>query len=355
MKYTGAEIIVKSLEREEIKIVTGIPGGANLPIYDALYKSKVQHVLARHEQGAGFIAHGMARCTGKAAVCFATSGPGATNILTAVADAKLDSVPLIVITGQVATSKIGQDAFQEVDTYGLVLPITKHNFFIRNINELIHVIPEAFRIAESGRHGPVVIDVPVDIQKQVIEFNDWPEFEAKTDIVEIDISEIEWIAEKINRSEKPLLFIGGGINASESNDLLYSLSKKNSIPVTSTLMGLGCFPSQDSLYIGMLGMHGARYTNYILDEADLLISLGVRFDDRAIGKANEFCPDASIIHIDIDHSEIDKIKESCSFAMNRLLYITQRAKLLNGGLRQGRFCDINPAMLGCRLQRMVMN
>lgn len=310
MKYTGAEIIVKSLEREGIKIVTGIPGGANLPIYDALYKSKVQHVLARHEQGAGFIAHGMARCTGKAAVCFATSGPGATNILTAVADAKLDSVPLIVITGQVATSKIGQDAFQEVDTYGLVLPITKHNFFIRNINELIHVIPEAFRIAESGRHGPVVIDVPVDIQKQVIEFNDWPEFEAKTDIVEIDISEIEWIAEKINRSEKPLLFIGGGINASESTDLLYSLSKKNSIPVTSTLMGLGCFPSQDSLYIGMLGMHGARYTNYILDEADLLISLGVRFDDRAIGKANEFCPDASIIHIDIDHSEIDKIKES---------------------------------------------
>lgn len=310
MKYTGAEIIIKLLERKGITIVSGIPGGANLPLYNALYKSKIRHILARHEQGAGFIAHGIARATGKTAVCFATSGPGATNLLTAIADAKLDSIPIIAITGQVPTSFIGSDAFQEVDTYGMSLPITKHNFLVRDARELLHIIPEAFNIAESGRPGPVLIDVPKDVQRQTIEFDQWPAQEKEKVPEKIDLSAIKHIAGMINEAKRPLLYIGGGIVQSKAHNLLYKLAKKNSIPVVSTLMGLGCFPAEDSLYLGMLGMHGARYTNFILNETDLLLAFGVRFDDRATGNVKKFCPQAKIIHIDIDHSEIDKIKKA---------------------------------------------
>ncbi|MCK5534617.1 biosynthetic-type acetolactate synthase large subunit [bacterium] len=310
MKYTGAEIIIKLLERKGITIVSGIPGGANLPLYNALYKSKIRHILARHEQGAGFIAHGIARATGKTAVCFATSGPGATNLLTAIADAKLDSIPIIAITGQVPTSFIGSDAFQEVDTYGMSLPITKHNFLVRDARELLHIIPEAFNIAESGRPGPVLIDVPKDVQRQTIEFDQWPAQEKEKVPEKIDLSAIKHIAGMINEAKRPLLYIGGGIVQSKAHNLLYKLAKKNSIPVVSTLMGLGCFPAEDSLYLGMLGMHGARYTNFILNETDLLLAFGVRFDDRATGNVRKFCPQAKIIHIDIDHSEIDKIKKA---------------------------------------------
>lgn len=315
MKYSGAEIIVKLLEEEGIEKISGIPGGANLPLYNALSKSnKIQHILARHEQGAGFIAQGIARTTGKVGVCLATSGPGVTNLLSAIADAKLDSIPIVAITGQVSSSFLGSDAFQEVDTCGLAIPITKHNFFVRSAEELLHIIPEAFKIAESGRPGPVVVDIPRDVQMTEVEIEDWPIKNKKSQIItnknteSVDIEDIEKIAKVINESKRPILYIGGGILQAKAHELLYKFAKKNNIPVASTLMGLGCFPSQDSLYLGMLGMHGASHTNLVLNETDLLIALGVRFDDRATGNIAKFCPDASIIHVDIDPAELNKNK-----------------------------------------------
>jgi len=310
MKYSGAEIIVKLLERQGIQVIAGIPGGANLPLYTALKRSSsIRHILTRHEQGAGFIAQGMARSTGRAAVCFATSGPGATNLITAIADAKLDSIPIIAITGQVSSNMIGSDAFQEVDMYGLTVPITKHNYLAKSAADLLQIIPESFRIAESPRSGPVAIDVPKDVQQQEVEVASWPTAENR-DSVEPDIGGIEQVAELINKSKRPLLYVGGGIIQSGAQDFLYELAKKASIPVTLTLMGLGCFPPDDPLYLGMLGMHGSRSTNYIVSEADLLLAFGVRFDDRATGNAAKFCPEATIVHVDIDPSEINKIKQA---------------------------------------------
>ena len=310
MKRNGAEIIIQALERQGIKIIAGIPGGANLPIYNALYKSHIRHILARHEQGAGFIAQGMARTTGKAAVCFATSGPGVTNLITAIADAKLDSVPLVAITGQVASSMIGTDAFQEVDTFGMTLNITKHNYLVKDVRDLPYIIDEAFRIAETGRPGPVLIDVPKDVQLAELDFDHWPDIPSEPDHREIDTEKIAEIARIMNAAQRPLIYAGGGIVHAHAAEALYALAKKNSIPVVLTLMGLGAFPPDEPLYLGMVGMHGKPCTNYILDEIDLLLAFGVRFDDRAIGKVKEFCPQASIIHIDIDGSEIDKIKKS---------------------------------------------
>ncbi|MDD3295773.1 MAG: biosynthetic-type acetolactate synthase large subunit [Candidatus Omnitrophica bacterium] len=309
MYYSGAQILIKLLEKFGIRKIPGIPGGANLPIYSALADSSIEHILARHEQGAGFIAQGMARSTGKPAVCFATSGPGATNLLTAIADAKLDSVPIIAITGQVPTTYLGTDAFQEIDTYGLTLPITKHNFLIRSPAELLEVIPEAFRIARDGRPGPVAIDIPKDVQFEKIKVSKWPS-PKRTKIKKIDQKTIRKIAQEINKAKKPLLYIGGGIISSGAHLALRKFSGKNSIPVTSTLMGLGAFLPQGSLYLGMLGMHGARYTNLLLKETDLLLAFGVRFDDRATGNIKEFCSQAKIIHIDIDYAEIDKLKKT---------------------------------------------
>jgi len=311
MKYSGAEITIKLLEKEGIDIITGIPGGTNLPLYSALAKSKIRHILARHEQGAGFMSHGMARSTGKTAVCFACSGPGATNLMTAIADAKMDSVPIIAITGQVPSSLIGTDAFQEVDTYGMTIPITKHNFLIRSAEELLSAIPEAFRIASEGRPGPVLIDIPKDVQLETIEIESFDRSFEEDDLpIYIDEVEIEKAARVINRSRKPVLYTGGGIILSGAEDMLLNFSHKSSIPVASTLMGLGCFPSGDNMFIGMLGMHGQRYTNYIMHEADLILAFGARFDDRATGKVKEFCPNAKIIHIDIDGAEMNKIKKA---------------------------------------------
>jgi acetolactate synthase-1/2/3 large subunit len=310
MKMRGAELIITLLERQGIEIVPGIPGGANLPLYRVLENSSIQHVLARHEQGAGFIAHGMARSTGRPAVCFVTSGPGVTNVLTAVADAKLDSVPIIVICGQVPTAFIGTDAFQEIDTSALTKPITKKNYLVTKVQDLLSVIPEAFSIAQSGRQGPVVIDVPKDIQLAEVEFDCWPQPGEKKAGRIPDTGTIKQIARMINQSQRPLLYAGGGIIASETHNELYRLAKTNNIPVVCTLMGLGCFPPDDPLFLGMPGMHGSQATNYILDKIDLLIALGARFDDRVTGKVNEFCPHAQIIHIDIDPHEIDKIKKA---------------------------------------------
>ena len=313
MKYNGAEIVVKLLENQGVEYIAGIPGGFNLPIYDALYYSKITHILARHEQGAAFIAQGISRTTNKVGVCMATSGPGATNLLTAIADAKLDSIPLVAITGQVPLSAIGTDAFQEVDAYGLTIPITKHNFLVRNTEDLFTIIPEAFKIAQEGRPGPVLIDIPKDVQTKIIEIDDFPSFaEAmhKKKKEELKKYALKDIADVINKSKKPIIFAGGGITSSHSNDDLYNFAKKSNIPVTLSLMGIGAFPHDDELSLGMLGMHGAPYTNYLINEADLIIALGVRFDDRATGNVKEFCPNAKIIHVDIDASEINKIKPS---------------------------------------------
>jgi len=308
MKKTGAEIITTLLERQGVGTVAGIPGGCNLPLYDSLRESPIRHVLARHEQGAGFIAQGMARVTGKAGVCLATSGPGATNLLTAIADARLDSVPIVAITGQVPTPLIGSDAFQEVDTYGLTLPITKHNFFVRRPEELLEIIPAAFETAESGRPGPVCIDVPKDVQTREARIERWPEPYRPQPPTACEGSAIASLAEMIRRSCRPVLYIGGGVIASGASEELALLARRSSIPVASTLAGLGAFPSDDPLSLGMLGMHGARSTNMVLDEADLLLAVGVRFDDRATGRAEDFCRHASIAHVDIDPSEIGKIK-----------------------------------------------
>jgi acetolactate synthase-1/2/3 large subunit len=310
MNCSGAEIVINLLELKGIKTVAGIPGGANLPIYNALYRSKIKHILARHEQGAGFIAQGMARSTGKVAICFATSGPGATNLITAIADAMLDSVPIIAITGQVPSSQLGTDAFQEVDTYGLTIPISKHNYLVRSARELLDIVPEAFRIAESGRPGPVVIDVPKDIQEERIDIPAWPDLKMQNSFTITDSVKISQISKSINQAKRSLMYIGGGAVNSGAHKLISKLSEKNSIPITSTLMGLGCVPADNPLFLGMLGMHGAMFTNLVLNEIDLLLAFGVRFDDRATGDVSRFCNQAKIIHIDIDDTEINKIKKA---------------------------------------------
>ncbi|CNI95202.1 acetolactate synthase catalytic subunit [Yersinia aldovae] len=316
MRYTGAQLIVRLLEQQGITTVAGIPGGAALPLYDALGQSRIiRHVLARHEQGAGFMAQGMARASGGTAVCLASSGPGATNLVTAIADAKLDSIPLVCITGQVSSAMIGTDAFQEVDTYGMSIPITKHNYLVRDISELPHVIPAAFRIAQSGRPGPVWIDIPKDVQLAQIDLDTLPAPGVADEPCPVDLSAIVQAADMINRAARPVLYLGGGIVSSEAHQQAIQLAEQAGLPTTMTLMALGTMPVDHPLSLGMLGMHAARSTNLIMQQADLLIVLGARFDDRAIGKAEQFCPDASIIHIDIDPSELGKIRRP-HLAMN---------------------------------------
>ncbi|MEN3374494.1 acetolactate synthase large subunit [Dechloromonas sp. ZS-1] len=305
----GAQITVRLLERQGIRIVTGYPGGAILPMYDALSQSqKVRHVLARHEQGAGFIAQGMARATGEVAVCMASSGPGATNLLTAIADAKLDSIPLVAITGQVPKAMIGTDAFQEVDTYGLTVPITKHNFLVSSAEELLEVIPRAFEIAASGRPGPVLVDIPKDVQLQAIEISDWPAPATRQMPPPAYRMAIAEAASLINAAQRPILYLGGGVVHSGAAELAVNLAEKANLPTVMTLMALGAMPVDHPLSLSMLGMHGARYCNLALDECDLLIAVGARFDDRATGKVAAFCSQAKIVHIDIDPAELDKIK-----------------------------------------------
>jgi acetolactate synthase-1/2/3 large subunit len=306
---SGSQIAVRLLERQGIRWVAGIPGGSILPFYDALSQSRsIRHVLARHEQGAGFIAQGAARSTGETAVCLATSGPGVTNLLTAIADAKLDSIPLVAITGQVPTSMIGSDAFQEVDTYGLSIPVTKHNFLVGSAGELLEVIPDAFRLAASGRQGPVLVDIPKDVQSECIEVGRWPPPGQRAPAPEADSEAIARAAALIDAAERPILYLGGGVVHSDGAARAVELAEKAGLPTVMTLMALGAMPVDHALSLGLLGMHGARCTNMALEECDLLIAAGARFDDRATGQAATFCPRAKIIHIDIDRSELDKIK-----------------------------------------------
>jgi acetolactate synthase-1/2/3 large subunit len=311
MNYTGASLLTKLLERQGIEKLPGIPGGAILPFYDALHDSRqITHILARHEQGAGFMAQGMARVTGRAGVCVATSGPGATNLLTAIADARLDSIPLVAITGQVPQALIGTDAFQEVDTYGLTVPITKHNFLVRDVAELLEIVPLAFTITESGRPGPVLIDLPKDVQtaRMTVADDALPAPGGRTAPRACPESPIDQLALLLESARRPVLYFGGGIIAANASHLARELARRLSAPVVCTLNALGSIPAGDPHFMGMLGMHGTRATHLVLDEADLLLAIGARFDDRATGKVAEFCPRATIAHIDIDRAELGKIK-----------------------------------------------
>ncbi|MGQ3685771.1 MAG: biosynthetic-type acetolactate synthase large subunit [Candidatus Loosdrechtia sp.] len=308
MMKTGSQILVDALIREGVEYLFGIPGGAVLPLFDVLYESPIKFILTRHEQGAGHAADGYARATGRVGVCLVTSGPGATNLTTAIATAYMDSVPMVAITGQVKTFLIGNDAFQEADIIGITRPITKHSYLVKNIADLARVVKEAFYIANTGRRGPVVIDLPVDITMEKYEGVipaevNLPGYKPR---YEGNIRQIKIAAEAINNAERPVIYTGGGIIASDSSKELLELAEKGNIPVTTTLMGLGGFPEDHHLSLGMLGMHGTAYANFAVTESDVLVAIGARFDDRITGKIDEFAPHAKIVHIDIDPSSISK-------------------------------------------------
>jgi acetolactate synthase I/II/III large subunit len=305
---TGAEIVVECLKREGVDIVFGYPGGAYLPLCDKLYDSGIKFVLVRHEQGAAHAADGFARSSGRVGVCFATSGPGATNLVTGIATAYMDSSPIVAITGQVATHLIGSDAFQEADVTGITRPITKHNYLVKDVNELARTIREAFYIARSGRPGPVLIDLPVDVQRAETKSGCPSKVEIRSynPVYEGHPVQIEKIWGMIKESKKPLIISGGGVISAGASEELKKFVETAGIPVTFTLMGLGSLPVDHPLSLGMLGMHGTKYANYAVVETDLLISAGARFDDRITGKIETFATNAKIIHIDIDPTSISK-------------------------------------------------
>jgi len=308
MKLTGAQILIESLKKEGVEVIFGYPGGVLLPTFDVLYDAPINFVLVRHEQAAAHAADGYARATGKVGVCLATSGPGATNLVTGIATAYMDSIPMVAITGQVKTSLIGNDAFQEADVTGITRPITKHNYLVKNVEDLSLVIKEAFYVASTGRPGPVVIDLPVDVQFAETEFQ-YPS----------DISmrgykptytghqgQVKKAAKLIEKSKKPVIYAGGGIIISGASAQLREFAEKIQAPVVTTLLGLGGFPQTHELSLGMLGMHGTAYANYAVTESDLVIAVGSRFDDRVTGRLDAFAPDAKVIHIDIDPSSMSK-------------------------------------------------
>ena len=307
----GAQILLECLKLEGVDVVFGYPGGAVLPIFDKLYDAPLHFILTRHEQGAAHAADGYARATGKVGVCLATSGPGATNLTTGIANAYMDSIPLVAITGQVKTHLIGNDAFQEADVTGITRPITKHNYLVKDVTELARTIREAFHIARTGRPGPVLIDIPVDIQQADTEFI-FPEniqIRGYNPTYSGHPGQIKKAAKLISLSKKPIIYAGGGVISSGAYNELKTLANKLNIPVTWTLMGTGCFPAKDSLALGMLGMHGTAYANHATMESDLIIAVGARFDDRVTGRLDKFAPYAKVIHIDIDPSSISKSVE----------------------------------------------
>lgn len=307
MKLNGSEILTEVLIEQGVDTVFGYPGGAVLNIYDALYKykDKIKHILTAHEQGASHAADGYARATGKTGVCIATSGPGATNLVTGIATAYMDSVPMVVITGNVGTGLIGRDAFQEVYITGITMPITKHNFMVQNVDELADTIREAFRIANTGRKGPVLIDIPKDVTAAVTEFTNKEKVAIKDDTV-IDETELKTVAKLINEAKKPVIQFGGGVVSSNASELALELVEKANIPSCHTLMAAGVIGYNNPLNLGLLGMHGAYVTNKAVDEADVLIAIGTRFSDRVALNTGNFAKKAKIIQIDIDLSEINK-------------------------------------------------
>lgn len=311
MELTGAEILIQALKDEGVEYVWGYPGGAVLHIYDAIFKQEaVKHILVRHEQGATHAADGYARATGKPGVALVTSGPGATNAVTGIATAHMDSIPMVVITGQVPTPVIGSDAFQEVDMVGITRPCTKHNFLVKRIEDLAITIKKAFYVATTGRPGPVVVDIPKDITDPGTRipylYPEKIEMRSYNPVEKGHLGQIKKAVDLIMQAKRPVIYTGGGVILGNASDLLRDLIDKTGFPITSTLMGLGAFPGEDERFLGMLGMHGTYEANMAMHETDVLIAIGARFDDRVTGKIAEFCPDAKIIHIDVDPASISK-------------------------------------------------
>ncbi len=313
MQITGAQALVKSLEMEGVEVVFGMPGGAILPVYDPMLDTSIRHILVRHEQGAGHAAEGYAHATGRPGVAIVTSGPAATNIVTALADAYMDSIPLVVITGQVARPFIGTDAFQESDTTGITMGVTKHNWLVTDPNEIPEVVAAAFYIATTGRPGPVLIDLPKDVSNAMMEWH-WPESVDELDLpgyhpaTTVDQDIIEQAVDLICDSERPVMYVGGGVIKSNASDELLELAEMTGIPVVTTLMARSAFPSAHPLSLGMPGMHGNYTAVTAMQRSDLLIDLGARFDDRVTGRVDAFAPEAKVIHVDIDPAELGKIR-----------------------------------------------
>jgi acetolactate synthase-1/2/3 large subunit len=302
---TGGGLLFKVLEQHGVEHIFGYPGGAIMPIYDALVDSNVQHFLCRHEQGASFSAVGYARASGKVGVCMATSGPGATNLITGLADALADSIPVVAITGQVPTAAMGSDAFQETDIFGLSLACTKHSFQVTNINDLEKVLHQAFAIALEGRQGPVLVDIPKDIQIAAVE-QTFTKVTSLKNKVKLPLADITKALDLLTHAKKPILYVGGGVGMANAIEEVRDFAKKTGLPSVSTLKGLGAINPSDENYIGMLGMHGTKAANLAVHDCDLLIAVGARFDDRVTGKLDQFAPDAKVIHFDIDTAEINK-------------------------------------------------
>lgn len=308
---TGAKILVESLQREGVKTIFGYPGGVVLPIYDELYNSSLQHILVRHEQAAAHAADGYARASGRVGVCLATSGPGACNLVTGIATAYMDSVPIVALTGQVPTNLLGNDAFQESDITGITMPITKHNYLVKDTADLGRVVQEAFYIAGTGRPGPVLIDIPKDVSTTVIKAPPVPDkvvLRGYNPTYHGHKRQIEKALQVIAAAERPVIYAGGGVIISDASAELVDFATQLGIPIATTLMGIGCIPCDHPLNLGMLGMHGTEYANFAITECDCLFSVGVRFDDRVTGKTDTFAAHAKIIHIDIDPAEIGKNK-----------------------------------------------
>lgn len=305
----AADTLMEALIAEGVEHIFGIPGGANLPTYDALVEADLRHVQARHEQAAGHAAEGYAHASGKVGVAFGTSGPGATNLVTAIADAMMDSVPTVFVTGQVRSELIGTDGFQEADTVGITMPIVKHSFLVTEAAQIPEYVHEAFHIASTGRPGPVLIDIPQDLSREDIDYvprTSPVELAGYKPSTEGNLKQIRLAAKAMANARRPVIYSGGGVIHAEASAELRELCDVNGFPVTSTLMGLGAFPADSDQWLGMLGMHGTRTANYVMDEADLIIAIGSRFDDRITGKLSEFAPNAKFIHIDIDPAEISK-------------------------------------------------
>lgn len=302
----GAELVLKVLQQQGVDTIFGYPGGAIMPIYDAIYHSTVKHYLCRHEQGGAFSAIGYARASGKVGVCLATSGPGATNLITSLADALLDSVPLVAITGQVSQAVMGTDAFQEVDVLGLSLGVTKHSFMVRDVNELAHTLQEAFRLAQSGRPGPVLVDIPKDIQLAEVSEPEWPTL--PTARLATSLVNAAKARQLIAQAKKPIAYIGGGVQMADALPQLQAFLAESEMPSVTTLKGMGSVARANPHYLGMLGMHGTQAANLAVQQSDLLICLGARFDDRVTGKLDKFAPHAKVIHVDIDPAEINKVR-----------------------------------------------
>ena len=342
MKLTGAEILIECLKREGVKTIFALPGGVVLKIFDMLHQQKdIEVVLTRHEQGAGHMAEGYAKATGKAGVCLVTSGPGMTNVITALADAYMDSVPLVCFSGQVPTSLIGNDAFQEADNMGLSRPCTKYNFLVKDVKDLAVTIKEAFYIATTGRPGPVLVDIPKDVSMDTAEFV-YPSsvsIRSYNPVYEGNKWQIKQAAEAMTKAKKPVLYVGGGVIFSGASQELMELAELTQMPVDMTLMGLGAFPGEHPQSMGMLGMHGTYWANMVMHYSDLVVAIGARFDDRVTGKVSEFCPHAKVIHIDIDPTSIRKnvnvdfpIVGDCKMVLRELIQILRAT--VNGDQRE---------------------